>query len=42
MLDAQFDILLGSFHLDMHFSSESGKTTVILGESGSGKVPCFA
>jgi len=37
MLDAQFEILLGSFHLDMHFSSESGKTTVILGESGSGK-----
>jgi molybdate transport system ATP-binding protein len=37
MLDAQFDILLGSFHLDMRFSSESGKTTVILGESGSGK-----
>jgi molybdate transport system ATP-binding protein len=37
MLDAQFDILLGSFHLDMRFSSESGKTTVLLGESGSGK-----
>lgn len=37
MLDAQFDLVLGSFHLDMHFSSESGKTTVILGESGSGK-----
>jgi molybdate transport system ATP-binding protein len=37
MLDAQFDLLLGSFHLDMRFSSESGKTTVILGESGSGK-----
>jgi molybdate transport system ATP-binding protein len=37
MLDAQFDTLLGSFHLDMRFSSESGKTTVILGESGSGK-----
>ena len=37
MLDAQFDILLGTFHLDMRFSSESGKTTVILGESGSGK-----
>jgi molybdate transport system ATP-binding protein len=37
MLDAKFDKLLGSFHLDMRFSSESGKTTVILGESGSGK-----
>jgi molybdate transport system ATP-binding protein len=37
MLDAKFDQLLGSFHLDMRFSSESGKTTVILGESGSGK-----
>jgi molybdate transport system ATP-binding protein len=37
MLDTQFDILLGSFHLDMSFSSESGKTTVILGESGCGK-----
>jgi len=37
MLDAQFDTLLGSFHLDMRFSSESGKTTVLLGESGSGK-----
>jgi molybdate transport system ATP-binding protein len=37
MLDAQFDKLLGSFHLDMRFSSESGKTTVILGESGCGK-----
>jgi molybdate transport system ATP-binding protein len=37
MLDAQFDKLLGKFHLDMRFSSESGKTTVILGESGSGK-----
>jgi molybdate transport system ATP-binding protein len=37
MLDAHFDILLGSFHLDMGFSSESGTTTVILGESGCGK-----
>jgi molybdate transport system ATP-binding protein len=37
MLDAQFDILLGSFHLDMGFRSESGTTTVILGESGCGK-----
>ena len=37
MLDARFDILLGSFHLDMGFSSESGTTTVILGESGCGK-----
>src|SRR5215471_18368368 len=37
MLDAHFEILLGSFHLDMGFSSESGTTTVILGESGCGK-----
>ena len=37
MLDAQFDKLLGKFHLDMRFGSESGKTTVLLGESGSGK-----
>ncbi len=37
MLVAQIDLLLGSFHLDMRFSSESGKTTVLLGESGSGK-----
>jgi molybdate transport system ATP-binding protein len=37
MLVAHFDLLLGSFHLDMGFSSASGTTTVILGESGSGK-----
>jgi molybdate transport system ATP-binding protein len=37
MLDAKFDILLGTFHLDMGFTSESGMTTVILGESGCGK-----
>src|SRR5215469_14780785 len=37
MLDAKFDILLGTFHLDMGLTSESGKTTVILGESGCGK-----
>jgi molybdate transport system ATP-binding protein len=37
MLDAYFDILLGSFHLAMGFSSGNGTTTVILGESGCGK-----
>jgi molybdate transport system ATP-binding protein len=37
MLTASFDTSLGSFHLALHLSAEEGKTTVLLGESGSGK-----
>ena len=37
MLEARFAKSFGSFSLDVEFGSESGRTTVILGESGSGK-----
>lgn len=37
MLTATFDTHLGTFHLTATLSAESGKTTVLLGESGSGK-----
>src|SRR5262249_7555329 len=37
MLEMQFNKQLGSFYLDMECSSANGKTTVILGGSGSGK-----
>lgn len=37
MLTATFDTYLGTFHLTATLSAESGKTTVLLGESGSGK-----
>ncbi len=37
MLTATLDTHLGAFHLTTALSAESGKTTVLLGESGSGK-----
>src|SRR2546422_10043462 len=37
MLIATLDTHLNSFHLDISFSAETGKTTVLLGESGAGK-----
>ncbi len=37
MLIATLDTHLNSFHLDLSFSAEAGKTTVLLGESGAGK-----
>lgn len=37
MLTALFDTHLGTFHLTATLEAESGKTTVLLGESGSGK-----
>ncbi len=37
MLEVQFETTLGTFHIDMGFEAGPGKTTVLLGESGSGK-----
>ncbi len=37
MLIAQLDTYLNAFHLEVSFSAEAGKTTVLLGESGAGK-----
>ncbi|HEX7737374.1 MAG TPA: ABC transporter ATP-binding protein [Ktedonobacteraceae bacterium] len=37
MLTATFNTHLGTFHLAATLSAENGKTTVLLGESGSGK-----
>src|SRR2546421_5818827 len=37
MLTAKLDTHLNTFHLDLGFSAEVGKTTVLLGESGAGK-----
>src|SRR5215471_11338408 len=37
MLIAVLDTHLKAFHLDIKFSAEKGKTTVLLGESGAGK-----
>src|SRR5947209_13128572 len=37
MLKAALDTHLNSFHLSVTFSAETGKTTVLLGESGAGK-----
>jgi molybdate transport system ATP-binding protein len=37
MLNLDFDVTLGSFRAAVKLTSESGETTVILGESGSGK-----
>jgi molybdate transport system ATP-binding protein len=37
MLTTVLDIHLNTFHLDISFSAEAGKTTVLLGESGAGK-----
>jgi molybdate transport system ATP-binding protein len=37
MLIAALDTYLNTFHLDISFSAEKGKTTVLLGESGAGK-----
>jgi molybdate transport system ATP-binding protein len=37
VLAAQFDATLGTFHIEMGFRSGPGETTVLLGESGSGK-----
>jgi hypothetical protein len=35
VLVASFDTFLGTFHLALDFSAQAGKTTVLLGESGS-------
>jgi molybdate transport system ATP-binding protein len=37
MLLASLDTHLNAFHLELSFSAEVGKTTVLLGESGAGK-----
>ncbi len=37
MLQVVLDTHLNSFHLNLAFSAETGKTTVLLGESGAGK-----
>ncbi|HEY5003109.1 MAG TPA: ATP-binding cassette domain-containing protein [Ktedonobacteraceae bacterium] len=37
MLQVDLDTHLNMFHLSLSFSAEPGKTTVLLGESGSGK-----
>jgi molybdate transport system ATP-binding protein len=37
VLEVQFEAQLGSFHIDMGFEAGPGRTTVLLGESGSGK-----
>ncbi|HZS78558.1 MAG TPA: ABC transporter ATP-binding protein [Ktedonobacteraceae bacterium] len=37
MLLAELDTHLSTFHLEISFTAESGKTTVLLGESGAGK-----
>src|SRR5450759_5945465 len=37
MLRVQLDTHLNTFHLDLGFTAEVGKTTVLLGESGAGK-----
>ena len=37
MLDAQFKATLGTFRIEMGFRAGPGETTVLLGESGSGK-----
>jgi len=37
MLIASLDTHLNTFHLELSFSAEVGKTTVLLGESGAGK-----
>ena len=37
MLTVKLDTHLNTFHLDLGFSAEVGKTTVLLGESGAGK-----
>lgn len=37
MLTAVLDTHLNTFHLNLSFSAETGKTTVLLGESGAGK-----
>jgi molybdate transport system ATP-binding protein len=37
MLNAFLDTHLNTFHLDVNFSAGTGKTTVLLGESGAGK-----
>ena len=37
MLQVDIETHLNTFHLSLNFSAEPGKTTVLLGESGSGK-----
>src|SRR5207247_7819276 len=37
MLTVQLDTHLNTFHLDLGFTAEVGKTAVLLGESGAGK-----
>jgi molybdate transport system ATP-binding protein len=37
VLNAHFDATLGAFHIEVGFEAGPGETTVLLGESGSGK-----
>ena len=37
MLHVVLDTFIDAFHLEINFSAETGKTTVLLGESGAGK-----
>ena len=37
MLEAHYEVTLGSFTVDLSLESKTGETTVVLGESGSGK-----
>lgn len=37
MLKARLETQLETFHLDLNFTAEAGRTTVLLGESGAGK-----
>ncbi len=37
MLEVTIDTLIHTFHLDLSFTADIGKTTVLLGESGAGK-----
>jgi molybdate transport system ATP-binding protein len=37
VLDAHYEVTLGSFNVDLSLESKTGETTVVLGESGSGK-----
>jgi molybdate transport system ATP-binding protein len=37
VLDVHFDATLGTFHIEVTFKADHGQTTVLLGESGSGK-----
>ena len=37
MLSVALETRLNTFHLSLRFAAEVGRTTVLLGESGSGK-----